>query len=95
MLCVLRVCVDHIVFNIFLSFMIYQQSNVYRYVIDDVINQVRGDFEDMGIDEAVLQELQRVSGHVKYVGWMLILSKISVLGNQGSSISCGKLWRGR
>lgn len=34
-------------------------SNVYRYVIDDVINQVRGDFEDMGIDEAVLQELQR------------------------------------
>ncbi|SAL98420.1 hypothetical protein [Absidia glauca] len=34
-------------------------SNVYRYVIDDVINQVRGEFEDMGIDEAVLQELQR------------------------------------
>jgi hypothetical protein len=34
---------------------------VYRYVIDDVINQVRGEFEDMGIDEAVLQELQRVS----------------------------------
>ncbi|KAI8374604.1 transcription factor IIA, alpha/beta subunit [Radiomyces spectabilis] len=34
-------------------------SNVYRYVIDDVINQVRGEFEDMGIDEAILQELQR------------------------------------
>ncbi|SAL97246.1 hypothetical protein [Absidia glauca] len=34
-------------------------SNVYRYVIDDVINQVRGEFEDMGIDDAVLQELQR------------------------------------
>ncbi|CAO0797108.1 unnamed protein product [Mucor circinelloides] len=34
-------------------------SNVYRYVIDDVINQVRGDFEDMGIDDSVLQELQR------------------------------------
>jgi transcription initiation factor TFIIA large subunit len=33
---------------------------VYRYVIDEVINQVRGDFEDMGIDESVLQELQRV-----------------------------------
>jgi transcription initiation factor TFIIA large subunit len=32
---------------------------VYRYVIDEVINQVRGDFEDMGIDESVLQELQR------------------------------------
>ncbi|KAL1930345.1 hypothetical protein VTP01DRAFT_10507 [Rhizomucor pusillus] len=34
-------------------------SHVYRCVIDDVINQVRGEFEDMGIDEAVLQELQR------------------------------------
>ncbi|KAI8087245.1 transcription factor IIA, alpha/beta subunit [Thamnidium elegans] len=34
-------------------------SNVYRFVIDDVINQVRGDFEDMGIDDAILQELQR------------------------------------
>ncbi|KAI9282592.1 transcription factor IIA, alpha/beta subunit [Sporodiniella umbellata] len=34
-------------------------ANVYRYVIDEVINQVRGDFEDMGIDESVLQELQR------------------------------------
>ncbi|ORZ10124.1 transcription factor IIA, alpha/beta subunit [Absidia repens] len=34
-------------------------TNVYRYVIDDVINQVRAEFEDMGIDEAVLQELQR------------------------------------
>ncbi|CAO3608989.1 unnamed protein product [Cunninghamella blakesleeana] len=34
-------------------------SNVYRYVIDDVINQVRGEFEDMGIDESVLRELQR------------------------------------
>ncbi|KAI8141225.1 transcription factor IIA, alpha/beta subunit [Fennellomyces sp. T-0311] len=34
-------------------------SNVYRYVIDEVISQVRGEFEDMGIDEAVLQELQR------------------------------------
>lgn len=33
---------------------------MYRYVIDDVINQVRGDFEDMGIDESILQELQRV-----------------------------------
>lgn len=29
-------------------------------MIDDVINQVRGDFEDMGIDDAILQELQRV-----------------------------------
>ncbi|KAI8370922.1 transcription factor IIA, alpha/beta subunit [Blakeslea trispora] len=34
-------------------------SNVYRFVIDDVINQVRGDFEDMGIDDSILQELQR------------------------------------
>ncbi|CAO3589009.1 unnamed protein product [Absidia cylindrospora] len=34
-------------------------TNVYRYVIDNVINQVRAEFEDMGMDEAVLQELQR------------------------------------
>jgi hypothetical protein len=34
---------------------------VYRFIIDDVINQVRGEFEDTGIDDAVLQELQRVS----------------------------------
>ncbi|ORX62892.1 transcription factor IIA, alpha/beta subunit [Hesseltinella vesiculosa] len=34
-------------------------ANVYRYVIDDVINQVRGDFEDMGVDDSVLHELQR------------------------------------
>ncbi|KAF7729364.1 transcription factor IIA subunit alpha [Apophysomyces ossiformis] len=34
-------------------------STVYRFVIDDVINQVRGEFEDMGIDESVLLELQR------------------------------------
>jgi len=34
-------------------------STVYRHVIDDVINQVRGDFEEMGIDDNVLNELQR------------------------------------
>ncbi|KAL1925692.1 uncharacterized protein VTP21DRAFT_575 [Calcarisporiella thermophila] len=34
-------------------------STVYRFVIDDVISNVRNDFEDMGIDEAVLMELQR------------------------------------
>ncbi|KAM3583216.1 transcription factor IIA subunit alpha [Umbelopsis sp. WA50703] len=34
-------------------------SNVYRHVIDDVINQVRGDFEEMGIDDNILNELQR------------------------------------
>jgi transcription initiation factor TFIIA large subunit len=33
---------------------------VYRHVIDDVINQVRGDFEEMGIDDNILNELQRV-----------------------------------
>ncbi|KAG0230791.1 transcription factor IIA, alpha/beta subunit [Mortierella sp. GBAus27b] len=32
---------------------------VYRYVIDDVINNVRRDFEDMGVDETIMHELQR------------------------------------
>ncbi|KAF9923396.1 transcription factor IIA subunit alpha [Linnemannia zychae] len=34
-------------------------SGVYRYVIDDVISNVRRDFEDMGVDETILHELQR------------------------------------
>ena len=29
-----------------------------------MISQVRGEFEDMGIDEAVLQELQRVKIYI-------------------------------
>ncbi|RUS14879.1 hypothetical protein BC937DRAFT_93196 [Endogone sp. FLAS-F59071] len=36
------------------------QASTYRYVIDDVIKNVRAEFEDMGIDDAILQELQRV-----------------------------------
>ncbi|KAG0349560.1 hypothetical protein BG004_004413 [Podila humilis] len=31
---------------------------VYRFVIDDVIANVRRDFEDMGVDEAIMVELQ-------------------------------------
>ncbi|PWZ02144.1 hypothetical protein BCV70DRAFT_57783 [Testicularia cyperi] len=34
-------------------------SQVYRSIIDDVINNVRQDFEDMGIEKEVLEELQR------------------------------------
>lgn len=37
------------------------QSSTYRLVIDDVIANVRQDFEDMGIEREVLEELQRVS----------------------------------
>jgi len=37
------------------------QSQVYRGIIDDVINNVRQDFEEMGIEKEVLEELQRVS----------------------------------
>lgn len=32
---------------------------IYSTVIDDVINNVRGDFEDMGVDESILMELKR------------------------------------
>ncbi|KAF9386503.1 transcription factor IIA subunit alpha [Podila verticillata] len=32
---------------------------VYRFVIDDVIANVRRDFEDMGVDETIMHELQR------------------------------------
>ncbi|KAF8925942.1 transcription factor IIA, alpha/beta subunit [Dissophora ornata] len=32
---------------------------VYRFVIDDVITNVRRDFEEMGVDEAIMHELQR------------------------------------
>ncbi|EPQ29371.1 uncharacterized protein PFL1_03126 [Pseudozyma flocculosa PF-1] len=34
-------------------------SQVYRTIIDDVINNVRQDFDDMGIEKEVLEELQR------------------------------------
>ncbi|KAG0241934.1 transcription factor IIA subunit alpha [Actinomortierella wolfii] len=34
-------------------------TSVYRFVIDDVITNVRRDFEDMGVDETILHELQR------------------------------------
>lgn len=37
------------------------QSSTYRTIIDDVIANVRQDFEDMGIEKEVLEELQRVS----------------------------------
>ncbi len=41
----------------------HPQSQVYRGIIDDVINNVRQDFEEMGIEKEVLEELQRVSPH--------------------------------
>ncbi|KAI1316620.1 transcription factor IIA subunit alpha [Mortierella claussenii] len=34
-------------------------TSVYRFVIDDVITNVRRDFEDMGVDETIMHELQR------------------------------------
>ncbi|KAF8980734.1 transcription factor IIA subunit alpha [Entomortierella lignicola] len=34
-------------------------TTVYRFVIDDVITNVRRDFEDMGVDETIMHELQR------------------------------------
>lgn len=37
------------------------QSATYRSIIDDVIHNVRQDFEEMGIEKEVLEELQRVS----------------------------------
>jgi uncharacterized protein (UPF0335 family) len=62
-------------------------ANVYRYVIDEVINQVRGDFEDMGIDESVLQELQRVrkKNRAEFKKVLLILNL--VLGIKSSKIA--------
>ena len=40
------------------------QTAVYRFVVDDVITNVRRDFEDMGVDETIMHELQRVSAGV-------------------------------
>ncbi|OZJ03606.1 hypothetical protein BZG36_03691 [Bifiguratus adelaidae] len=44
-----------------------------RFVIDDVISQVRSDFEDMGIDESILQELQR--------SWETKVAQMRVIGS--------------
>jgi hypothetical protein len=38
------------------------QSATYRTIIDDVIANIRQDFDDVGIEREVLEELQRVSG---------------------------------
>ncbi|KAF9177627.1 Cyclin-dependent kinase 3, partial [Haplosporangium sp. Z 767] len=38
---------------------LFMDTTVYRFVIDDVITNVRRDFEDMGVDETILHELQR------------------------------------
>ncbi|KXN70055.1 transcription factor IIA, alpha/beta subunit [Conidiobolus coronatus NRRL 28638] len=35
-------------------------SNVYRFVIDDVVTNITKDFEDSGVDLSVLQDLQRL-----------------------------------
>jgi len=36
-------------------------SNVYLHVVEDVINNVRTDFQSEGVDDNVLNELQSVS----------------------------------
>ncbi|KAK5632694.1 hypothetical protein RRF57_008408 [Xylaria bambusicola] len=39
-----------------------QVGNVYQQIINDVIAASRVDFEEGGIDEAVLEQLRKVSG---------------------------------
>lgn len=42
-----------------------QQPQAYRSIIDKVINSVRPDFEENGIEEAVLQALQQVRDMIR------------------------------
>ena len=35
-------------------------NTVYLHVVQDVINNVRGDFESEGVEEGVLEKLQKV-----------------------------------
>lgn len=37
-------------------------GSVYEQIIEDVLSTSRVDFEENGVDEAVLDELRRVSG---------------------------------
>jgi len=37
-------------------------SNVYLHVVEDVINNVRTDFQSEGVDDNILNELQSVRG---------------------------------
>jgi len=71
-------------------------STVYRHVIDDVINQVRGDFEEMGIDDNVLNELQRVRNFqficlYRLTDRNVIDQLFTVMGNQGCTLTSCKL----
>lgn len=42
-------------------------SDVYNGVIDDVSKNVKYDFEEMGIEDVVLQELIKVSKQLSYL----------------------------
>lgn len=53
--------VDADALPVLLPFLPPRQSPTYRAIIDDVIANVRQDFEEMGIEKEVLEELQRVS----------------------------------
>jgi len=39
---------------------IYIQTHVYKWIIENVVENVKKDFSSMGVEESILQEFQRV-----------------------------------
>lgn len=68
-----------------------EAATVYEEVINEVINESRQDFEDLGIDEATLQDLRSLwrenlgKSHVAQFSWMLNSPEDLLLNNPSSS----------
>jgi len=44
----------------YLCMYIYIQTHVYKWIIENVVENVKKDFSSMGVEESILQEFQRV-----------------------------------
>lgn len=76
----------------------FSQSSAYRSIIDDVVTHCRSEFDEMGIEQAVLDALQAVESQYHH-SWFLFHPRLSsllfsptVLGNKACQHSCDRLF---
>ncbi|KAK0476730.1 transcription factor IIA alpha/beta subunit [Armillaria novae-zelandiae] len=65
--------------------------NVYRAVIDDVIDAIKPEFEEYGVPEDVLAELQRVSLVFFLVHSFCQLWAVTEMGGQSDCVTCRRV----
>lgn len=63
---------------------------IYRRVIDDVVTNVRRDFDEHGVDEMILAELQRVRTTLACFAMPSLLTSISISAALWRSIACSR-----